>query len=156
MASLVVLASGWSVWLAWDQPALSAFSALGGFVGLLLALRRGKQAAWGTLRVDAQGHAFWRDARAAPAPHPAVDIAAHHTSGAVEQPVTVPRWHRSEHSVWIRIDRSRLGAPGSVGNENAPRGSLSADLSINSQQVSPGQWAALQRWLLWMERGASR
>lgn len=144
MTGLLIGASGWAIWLTRDRPALAL--ALG-FVcasALVIALRRSTAAPVGELRVDDHGRVFWGlQPRIASMRETSPDKSS--PQGWAMVPVT---WQRAERSVWIRLQPDTKVAATS----GAPR---ALDLRLAASGASPDDWAALQRWMIWMERGRS-
>jgi hypothetical protein len=81
---------------------------------------------FGTLLVDEAGFPAWRDEA----------LQGHDVSSTV--PVRLVRWHQGPGTVWMRISR-----------QDGWRG----DLYVDRSRCEPEEWASLQRWLLWVERG---
>jgi hypothetical protein len=126
-ASLVALVgTGGALWLVRDRLMVVALLALGCAGLLIIGLRTRPAPAVGILQVDDLGRVFW--------------------NGTAMQ---IARWQRSERSVWIRLCDQKEDA----GREpNAAVGQL--DVTAAATACSPESWAALQRWLTWLERGS--
>ncbi len=125
-----LLGIGLSAWLARDagSPVLIALASGLALLGWLA--RRRPVAVQGVLSVDDQGRPCWRS-----------DDSAGPSTGAA-QPCTVLAWRKSSGSVWIRL---------SVDSR------ASVDLFVRQADPQADEhWAALQRWLLWLERGGAR
>ena len=82
----------------------------------------------GTLLVDASGCPVWS----------AEGASTGTTSLGV--PVRLVRWHIGEAAAWLRIHR-----------EDGWRG----DLFIDRAHCESDEWASLNRWLTWVEQGAT-
>ena len=142
LIGLVAIAFCWALWLTTDRPALALALGLFSVVALLIALRRSAAAPVGELRIDDHGHVFWR--------RQIGNAFTRETSPDEWSPqwwLMVPvRWQRAEGSVWIQLQTDARA--------DAPSGTpLALDLRLAASGASPDDWAALQRWMIWMERG---
>jgi hypothetical protein len=95
---------------------------------LVLGLRKKPQAAVGTLQVDDLGRVFW--------------------NGSSMQP---RQWHRTERSVWIRLEPDA-----NLALADGERSTLTAEVFAAASTMAAEDWAALQRWLVWLERDSRR
>ncbi len=126
MTGFALLATAWALWLVRDRPAVAVTLVLVCAVVLVMGLRKKPQAAVGTLQVDDLGRVFW--------------------NGAV---MRARQWQRAERSVWIRLEPDFNGAAASVQRSSAP-----VDVFAAASMTTSEDWAALQRWLVWLERGS--
>ncbi len=108
-----------------DRALLAFGLALVCTVVLVVGLRRKPVAAVGTLQVDDLGRPFWNGSAA-----------------------RLTQWQRQERSVWIQLapERSESGA-------SAPARERLINLTLSAADTSSDAWAALHRWLVWLERG---
>ncbi|MBU6190302.1 MAG: hypothetical protein KGR68_13375 [Betaproteobacteria bacterium] len=140
---VAVLSSGWALWLMRDRPALALALGLLCVAVLVIGLRRRPFATVGFMQVDDLGRVFWRPGRVDQAFHDAPSTAAAGIKGTLMLPA---QWHRAERSVWIRLEPDHSQATSSASG-------TPLDLRISASDASAEEWAALQRWLLWLERG---
>jgi len=145
VAAAAVLASGWALWLMRDRPALAAALGLFCLALLFIGLRRPAASIAGVLQVDDLGRPFWCASHAASKHSP---FTANLDRSGVRG-VVISKWQRSERSAWLRL----LPEP-SQSQSASP--SERIDLAVYSSDTSPEAWAALQRWLVWLERGQVR
>lgn len=126
-----------------DRPALAVALGLLCVAVLVIGLRRRHFAPVGFMQVDDLGRVFWRPGRDERALDnvPSTDAAA--IRGALMLPA---RWHRAERSVWIRLEADHS-------QSSSPATGMPLNLRISASDASAEEWAALQRWLLWLERG---
>jgi hypothetical protein len=143
---VAILSSGWALWLMSDRPALALALGIVCVAVLLIGLSRRQSAPVGFMQVDDLGRVFWRPARD---DEDAKHAQPANTGLAGKGDLMVPaKWHRAERSVWIRLETdSSTSSPASR--------SIPLDLRIQASGTSADNWAALQRWLVWMERGKS-
>jgi len=142
---VAVLASGWALWLMRDRPALSAALGLFCVALLLIGLRKPAAHAIGTLQVDDLGRPFWRSS---PSTSASASSAADLNEPSVRGMV-VSQWQRTDGSAWLRL------LPEAAESQSGAQ-TMRIDLAVRSSDTSPEIWAALQRWLVWLERGQSR
>jgi hypothetical protein len=143
---VAILSSGWALWLMSDRPALALALGLLCLAVLLIGLSRRQSVPVGFMQVDDLGRVFWRPGHGDDPAHSAESAAV---GLAGKGDLMVPaKWHRAERSVWIRLEVDSLKS--SPANKSLP-----LDLRIQASGTSADDWAALQRWLVWMERGKS-
>lgn len=161
----LLVASVWSFVLldrgGWDRDLAPWLIVLGmlGLAGTVVAsLRLGGvkpvrgSAGCGVLHVDARGRTFWIPEAASPVPGvqpsgPDFTGSSHRglsltrNSEAIE--VAVARWQRGEARAWIRLVPLAADATCPV------------DLTLVARELNVRDWAAVCRWLMWLERRAS-
>jgi hypothetical protein len=144
---MAVLSSGWALWLMSDRPALALALGLLCVAVILIGMTRRHSAPAGVMQVDDLGRVFWQarqnDGRAHGDEPSAAGLARK------GEPMVPSKWHRAEGSVWIRLESDRVES--SPANKSNP-----IDLKVQASGTSADDWAALQRWLVWMERGKSQ
>ena len=142
---MAVLSSVWALWLMQDRPTLAVALGIVCAAVLVVGLSKRHPAPAGLMQVDDLGRVFWRSIP--------VDRARGGDPSAEQGgrgDLMVPsKWHRAERSVWIRLEADGS----SVFPENK---AMLLDLRIAASGASAEDWAALQRWLVWLERGKLR
>lgn len=140
---VAILSSGWALWLLSDRPALALALGLLCVAILLIGLSKRHSAPVGFIQVDDLGRVFWRPGHGDHAQHDEPSTAGLAGKGDLMVPA---KWHRAERSVWIRLEADSSKTP-------LARTPIPLDLRIEASGTSADDWGALQRWLVWMERG---
>lgn len=160
----LLVASGWSAVLL-DRGGRDGESALWlvvlgvlGLAGTRLAYliigrmgSAGGETGCGVLQVDARGRTFWIPGADFVAPgwpssggYPSgpgrSGLSLSCDRAAIE--VGVARWHRREADAWIRLVPLAADSPRPV------------DLTLVEREFDAQEWAAVCRWLMWLERRA--
>lgn len=124
---MATAATLWALWMVRERPLVAAGLALACGALFLIGLRMRRAPAVGLLQVDDLGRVFW--------------------SGTE---MRVERWQRAERSVWIQ-----LSEPARTPADEQLPAARQVHLTASSHACTAETWAALQRWLVWLERGGT-